>query len=117
MERALIVKQPYADLIMSGQKVLEMRSRHTNVRGRIGIIPKGSGEIIGTVEIVNSWDYTGEDGLKGVGGQTLHCVESKDWHLLDKWCFGWQLSDPKPFEKPVKYNHPRGAVTWVRLAH
>lgn len=113
--RALIVRQPYADLIMTGQKTLEMRSRHTKVRGTIGIIPAGSGVIIGTVEIVGSWDYSGEKILKSIGGQTLHCVESKDWHLLEKWCFGWELANPKPFEKPVPYEHPRGAVTWVKL--
>lgn len=115
LERALIVRQPYADLIMTGQKVLEMRSRHTNVRGRIGIIAAGSGEIFGSVELVNSWDYSGESGLKGIGGQTLHCVEPKDWHHLDKWCFGWELREPRLFDKPVPYVHPLGAVTWVRV--
>ena len=104
--RALIVRQPYADLIMTGQKTLEMRSRHTKVRGTIGIIPAGSGEIIGTVEIVNSWDYSGEDGLKSIGGQTLHCVESKDWHLLDKWCFGWELATPKPLKSRYHTSTP-----------
>ena len=115
MERALIVRQPYAELIINDQKALEMRSRHTNVRGRIGIIPKGSGVIIGSVELVNSWDYTGEAGLKSIGGQTLHCVEPKDWNLLDKWCFGWELAKPERYETPIPYDHPRGAVTWVRI--
>lgn len=115
MERALIVKQPYADLIMSGQKLLEMRSRHTSVRGRIGIIPKGSGHIIGSVDLVNSWDYSGDPRLKSIGGQALHCVEPKDWHHLDKWCFGWELREPQLFARPIKYTHPQGAVIWVRI--
>lgn len=117
MERALIVKQPYADLIMSGQKVLEMRSRHTNVRERVGIIPKGSGKIIGSVEIIGSFDLSDEPRLKSIAGQTFHCIESSEWHLLDKWCFGWQLDSPTPFDKPIPYKHPKGAVTWVRAAH
>ena len=112
--RALIVREPYATLIATGQKTLEMRSRHTNVRGRIGIIPAGSGEIICSVELVNSWGYTGESGLKGIGGQTLHCVEPEDWHLLDKWCFGWELRNPNVFDNPIKYKHPKGAVVWVK---
>lgn len=44
-QRALIVRQPYADFIVEGQKTLEMRSRHTKIRERVGIIPKGSGLI------------------------------------------------------------------------
>jgi len=35
--RALAVRQPYASLIVNGHKIWEMRSRPTNIRGRIGI--------------------------------------------------------------------------------
>ena len=115
MERALIVKQPYADLIMTGQKRLEMRGRHTKVRGRIGIIPKGSGVIIGSVELVTSIDYSNDDRLHSIGGQCLHQIKSEDWHLLKKWPFGWLLNDPHIFKEPKKYKHPQGAVTWVRV--
>jgi hypothetical protein len=115
LDRALIVKQPYADLILSGQKALEMRSRHTKIRGRVGIIPKGTGVIKGSVEIIDSWDYSDEPRLKSIGGQSLHQVEPKDWHLLDKWCFAWELSKPIIFGQPVPYDHPKGAVIWVKL--
>lgn len=118
MKRALIVRQPYADLIITGEKVLEMRSRHTSVRERVGIIPQGSGKIIGSVEITDSFDFTLQRSvLKSRTGQMFHCVEPQNWDLLDKWCFGWQLDSPTPFDKPIPYKHPKGAVTWVLVSH
>ena len=63
MDRALIVRQPWIDLILSGEKTWEMRSRPTNVRGRIGLIEQGTGLIVGECfldgvgESVKSFDH------------------------------------------------------------
>lgn len=116
MKRALIVKQPYADMIISGQKNLEMRSKKTNVRGEVGIIPKGSGHIIGTVEVVGVHDFShAPQHLKNPVARSDHRIPPEEWHLLDKWCIGWELRNPRKFVEPIKYDHPQGAVTWVRI--
>jgi hypothetical protein len=74
---AISVRQPFAEMIMSGKKKIEYRSIPTRVRQRVyiyaakkkrldicedeGIDPEGlvTGVIVGTVEIV---DCTGESG-------------------------------------------------------
>lgn len=35
--RVLAVKQPWADLIISGKKIIEIRTRKTNIREQIAI--------------------------------------------------------------------------------
>jgi len=53
-DRALIIDEPWISKILSGEKTLEMRSRHTKIRGRIGLIRKGSGLIVGDVWLDDS---------------------------------------------------------------
>lgn len=39
---ALIIREPWIDLVLSGQKSWELRSRSTEKRGLIGLIRKGA---------------------------------------------------------------------------
>ena len=110
IKRALIVRKPYAAMIVSGQKTWEMRSRSTNIRERIGIIEAGSGLIIGEVELVNclacSLSY-----LK----DKVHKHQVDDFGLLEKWSVAWVLEGAVRYQRPRAYCHPPGAVVWVRL--
>ena len=111
MDRALIIRQPWIDLILSGEKRWEMRSRSTNIRGRIGLIEQGTGLIVGECYL----DYVGEpvDNFDIGYGHHLHKVD--DFSLLEKWRFPWVLSRAVRHEHPIPYQHPRGAVTWVKI--
>ncbi len=79
--RALSVRQPFAELIVSGRKAIEYRSRRTHIRGRVyiyackapskaddykacGLEPGAlvHGALVGTVEIVDC--FQGEDGYE-----------------------------------------------------
>jgi hypothetical protein len=76
--RALSVRQPYAERILAGTKVIEYRTRRTHIRGRVylyasktpgdaadyaadGYVPDDltHGKLVGTVEVVKC---TGKDG-------------------------------------------------------
>lgn len=110
LDRALIVRQPWVDMILSGEKTAEMRSRNTNIRGRVGIIEQGTGLIKGEVEIVGSiklQNPTHEE------WKMQSCIE--DDSLLEKWNVAWLLDKAERYDHPIKYNHLKGAVTWVRL--
>ncbi len=93
--RALSVRQPYAEMIIRGEKKIEFRSRRTHIRGRVYIyaskqransedfveqkllpsdLPVGC--IIGTVEIVGCRSARGE--------------------------FEWDLENPRRFIRPLK---------------
>lgn len=106
----LIIKTKWADLILTGQKTWEIRGSRTNKRGTIGIIKSGSGLIYGTVNLV------------GYLPLTMHAWDSnKDKHLVPyadinyKTPYAWVLQNPIVYPEPIPYNHPQGAVIWVKL--
>ena len=114
MDRALIIRQPWIDLILSGEKRWEMRSKPTNIRGRIGLIEQGTGLIVGECNL----DYVGEPitNFDQGYGQHLHKIPNDILYQHDfKWVYPWVLSAAKRYKSPIKYNHKRGAVTWIRL--
>ncbi len=97
---ALSVRQPFAELIITGEHPIEYRSIHTNIRGRVYVYasktPKKKafeeigkqpgdfpvGVLIGTVEIID-------------------CKEKPhEYH--------WLLANPRRLKKPVEPdNHPQ----------
>lgn len=110
IERAIVVKAPFAGMIVDGIKTLEMRSRENHISERIGVIEARSGLIIGSVDLCGS-TFLNESDFDTMKND--HCVE--DLTLLKKWNHGWILKNAVRFDKPIKYVHPRGAVTWVNI--
>ena len=108
MERALIIKKNWLDKIFNDGKRWEMRSRNTKIRGKIGLIESGSGLIIGEAKLVDSFRID-------EAGKLIGSHQVIDLSLLDKWCYAWVLEDVKRYDKPIPYNHPQGAVVWVKL--
>lgn len=111
MDRALIVRKPWIDLILDGHKTWEMRSRPTNIRGRIGLIEQGSGLIVGEVDLVDS--------LQAVTTRQKHDEFERhlvaDFDLLKKWKYPWVIENAKRYSEPVAYQHKPGCVTWVKI--
>ena len=112
IDRALVIADPWIDLILSGQKTWEMRSRRTNIRGKIGLIRKGSGLIVGECEIVDCWShcFTHED---LVGHHDKHMIDDAD--MLRKWPVVWVIKNAIKWSHPKPYKHPPGAVSWVKI--
>jgi hypothetical protein len=52
VSRGLIIDMPWIELILEGRKDWEMRTRATRPRGRIALIPKGSGAIYGLATLI-----------------------------------------------------------------
>ena len=88
--RCLCVKPPYALAIVTGEKVEENRTRPTRIRGRVGIIESGSGTIIGDAVLYD-------------------CTERGDWDYV------WHFREARRYAVPLAYNHPFGAVVWVKV--
>ena len=109
--RGLIIRQPWADMILDGKKTWEMRSKQTNVRGRIALIEQGSGLIVGECWLLDS-TYPLSDGEFAF---YYICHKIKDTRLLKKWRIPWVIGTPKRYDKPIPYKHPQGAVVWVDL--
>lgn len=115
IERGLIIRKEWLDRIFDKGKVWEMRSRPTNVRGMIGLIEAGSGLIIGEAELIDCLSPLDEldVDLKTIRYMLLHQVDDLD--KLKKWKYPWVLKNAKRYNHPIPYDHPGGAVIWVKL--
>lgn len=87
-----------------------MRSRATKKRGRIALIKKGSGLIVGLATITGVLGRFTDEEITSNFNQ--HRVPT---HMIGEWRFAWILGDVRRLGTPVTYIHNRGAVTWVNL--
>lgn len=113
--RALIVREPWASMIVFGTKRWEIRGTATTIRGPIAIAARGTGTIVGVCRIVDvrgplSLDEYA-DSWKLRGGDA-----KADQPLLPyARTYAWVLADPRAVSPEVPYRHPSGAVIWVKL--
>ena len=113
--KGLVIDAPPIDRILDGIKTWEMRSTATKVRGRVALIRKGSGTIVGTAEIVDCVGPLSPDQM----------LQNHERHRIDparirsgevaKWKYAWVLANVRRLPAPVPYVHPSGAVIWVNL--
>ncbi len=110
----LIIAEPYISDILNGKKIWEMRSRKTTKRGRIALIRKGSGRIVGYADLVDVLDPLTPSNYSKFYDK--HRVPDAISHKQDfKWFTPWVLDRVEKLSKPIAYEHKSGAVTWVKL--
>lgn len=103
---AFSIRQPWAELIMRGEKKEEFRTLRTNIRGRVGVYA-GEGRYPKEDEEQSARDYQVElDPLpRGVLVGTVEitgCVENEDG------MFAWKLAHPRRLREMLKpRNHPQ----------
>jgi hypothetical protein len=113
--KGLIIKSPWLDKILTGEKTWEIRSRRTHLRGTIGIIKSGSGQVFGTVELVNCLDISL---AMYMNSREKHCIQvgQKPGSIVGAHSmWAWVMQNPIIYSKPIPYVHPQGAVIWVNL--
>jgi hypothetical protein len=109
--RGLIVWSYPLEQILRGSKTWEIRSRAAHVRGRIGLIESGSGTVVGTCELVGcKGPLTREQRRTGARRAGFPRGE-----MIGLGAYAWVLKDARRLKRPVRYRHPRGAITWVKL--
>jgi hypothetical protein len=115
LDRLLVVAQPWADLLVEGDKTWELRTTSTKVRGPVGIAAKGTGTVVGAVDLV---DVHGPFSRTEIAPfEHLHRVPASSVSTYGgpKGLYAWEMANAVRFETPVPYTHPQGAVIWVRL--
>ncbi|MFB5610880.1 MAG: ASCH domain-containing protein [Nitrosopumilaceae archaeon] len=117
--KCLSVSQPFADLIVSGKKTIELRKWNTNFRGeflihsplkiktkdckRLKILKKPvTGAIIGKVEIVDVKKYNSKSEVKA--DFKKHLASSDFFNRK----YGFMLKNPKLFRIPIPYKGKLG---------
>jgi hypothetical protein len=113
--RGLLVRQPWLDLILSGAKVWELRSRPTRKRGKIFLVdmlPGGRwvvrGSVRGSVRIVRVVKLTRR---RFARGRRKHRVRT----YARQFQYAWVLAEPRRLRTARRVPRKPGAVVWVRL--
>lgn len=110
----LIVKREWLDLIISGKKTLEIRGSDTSKKGKmIYLLESGSGRIkaeciIKTTYPISCFEWSKE--------REKHCVNVSYAELKQRYKkpYAWVLSEVRPIEDIWYYEHPKGAIIWVK---
>ena len=114
--RALIIRAPYVDWILDGKKAWELRGGATKLRGRIGLIEKGAGVVVGTCELVRVHGPLTRAALRTNAAKMNASPDEFDGDLYyGDHTYAWELAAPRRLPRPVRYEHPAGAVIWVKL--
>jgi hypothetical protein len=114
--RGLLVRDPYATQLLNGEKIWEIRGKATQIRGPVVIVKSGSGRAYGTVRLIRVLGPLALDDL--MMARELPEEEREAFRhsgLPYAKTYAYVFSDPQWFDRPISYNHPSGAVTWVRL--
>jgi hypothetical protein len=113
---ALIIKSPWVDLILSGEKTWEIRGNSTKKRGWIALIKSGSKKVIGICQIVDVIGPLTMDELLGsFGKHRMPTSEIRESGLPYPRTYAWVIRNPVELADPILYKHPMGAITWVTL--
>lgn len=110
--KGLIIKSKWADLILTGKKIIEIRGSRTNIRGKIGIIKSGSKKVYGTVELI---DCVALDEELYEAWKNKHHVPYSFQALPYQKPYAWCLANANPYSNPIEYTHKQGCVIWVNL--
>jgi hypothetical protein len=115
LDRLLVVAEPWATLLVDGEKTWELRTTSTKIRGLIGVAAKSSGTIIGAVDLV---DVHGPFTSTEIAPyEHFHRVpaSSTSTYSGPKGLYGWEVTSAVRFDPPIPYGHPQGAIIWVLL--
>ena len=110
--KALIIKQPWIDYILSGSKTWEIRGSKTSKREKIELIQSKSGCVVGSVELVDCIELSLDTYRASVDKHQIR--EGLD-SLPYKKTYAWVLKNPIRYKEPRPYKHPAGAIIWVNL--
>jgi hypothetical protein len=116
MIKALIIKSPHIDNILSGKKTWEMRTKHDKYRGLMGLIQKGRPrKIIGVAEMVDSLGEFSKEELLAHQSKHLMTPERIDDPEASGYKYAWVLKNAKRLKQPISFEQKSGAVIWVKL--
>ena len=113
--RALIIAEPWIDLILEGRKTWEMRPSSTGFRGWIALSRKGSAMISGVARLTDCLSPLTRHRM--LDTTALHGVPADAIRsgLASSWRTPWVLADVTPLRQAVPFRPGLGAVVWASL--
>jgi hypothetical protein len=115
--KGLSVRQPFADLIVSGLKPIENRQWRTNYRGVVYIHAGKLPHIMTREEIEQCFGVRLHDRPLCYGAiigraTLIDIVEAHDSHSFTG-PYGWIFDNPEPLDKPVPMKGRQGLFTFT----
>ena len=111
--RAILIKEKTTlDNILDGKKTWEIRGSATKIRGHLGLIQSGSGQIFGICDLV------GCEGPLTMSEMVANVRKHQSVlgsEMPYRNTHAWVLKSARRLAKPIPYKHPWGAIIWVRL--
>jgi hypothetical protein len=111
---ALLIRRPSIDFIIGGKQTWDIRRSKTTIRGRIALVPSGSGTVTGICDIVECLGPLTPDQFRKNAEKAALLEQDADLGYHHNK-FAWVLANPHRLMKSVPYKHPVGANTWVKL--
>jgi hypothetical protein len=114
MMRALLIRRPWIDKILDGEKTWEIRGSRTSVQGPIALIASRSGTVVGVCDLVDCiGPLTADEFRKNAKKAGMRPTEATLGYY--RQTYAWVLKNARKLARPIEYQHPSGAVIWVRL--
>ena len=112
--RALLIRRPWIDMILDGKKTWEIRGSQTSVDGQIALIASRTGTVVGVCDLVDCvGPLTANQFRKNATKAGMRPSEATLGYY--RQTYAWVMSKPRRLKQPVPYEHPPGAIIWVRL--
>ena len=110
----LIIKKKWLDLILNGKKTLEIRGNDTKKKGeKIYLLESNTHRVKAECIIESTYPISRSDWSEK---REHHCVGISYSELKKRYKhpYAWVLSMVEPIEDVWYYDHPKGAVIWVK---
>lgn len=110
----LIIKKKWLNLIVSGKKTIEIRGSNTKKQNEtIYLLESGTHRVVATAVISSTYPISYSN---WTDERDKHCVyiTYADLRKRYKTPYAWVLSKIEPIEDIWYYEHPQGAVIWVK---
>ena len=113
----LVVKHPFAEMIVSGAKTWEIRTKQSRVRERVAILLGGTKTAIGEVTLTDSFPVTRDMLCQNFEKHQIDDISAvfQHAHNHEVQYYAWVLECAEKYKDPKPYAHPVGAVSWVKL--
>ena len=110
--KALIIKKPWIDYILAGEKTWEIRGSATHIRGKILLIQSKTKTIVGEANLTGCIELTPHEYFNRTD---KHCIPTQHKELPYKKIYAWVIQDAVRYDVPIPYDHPKGAIIWVNI--
>ena len=112
--KGLKIKEKWADLILEGDKIWELRGSTCKNRGTIGIVKCGTSKVFGEANFVEVIPLTKEIFEQNFDKHKIN-LTWEQLRAIYKKPYAWVFVDVHKYEEPRAFENLQGSVKWVNI--